>query len=689
MNSPMKNSIKFLSIGAASLGILAGCSSDSDYNFESSELRQQQAAGASIGSYDPANGVLPLPNDLLFTGSMDGTLNIPVEDPTDYSNPRVAINTLDGWSTIEPIVASFVDTFAGNFGVAGEDLPIEKIDPESVAIADSVRVFEVTRTQQGAVTGVVAEVDATQILATVVPADPSTVGSQLGLVPLQPLKESTTYMALVTNGVKDVTGNSLARGFTYASLSGPTDLTGDAAALQGLIRSMLAAGAGAGVAADSVVLSWTFTTQSITPVLLTLKDLAVPTQILLQDTQVDTGALSPNSPDLADIFAGQMSVPYYLGVPSQENPLAPLQTFFTNSTGSFLTPLDNAPVTTIEEPLAIPVLMTKPKGEVPANGFPIAIFQHGITRSRADMLAIADSMAARGFATIAIDAPMHGISADDAAAGFRITGIERTFDVDFVDNATGAAGPDGNPDASGTHFYNLANLLNTRDNNRQAVADLFTLSASVSTIADIDASRKVFIGHSLGAILGTTFLAFDDSISTASLVVGGGGLPRILANSPSFGPRIAAGLAASGLDINSAEGNAFLNAAQTVVDSVDPINHAQAAGANTAVHMVQVNGDTVVINNVPGFPLVGTEPLARVMGLPPVTASAQGSGFVKFNTGYHSSLLSPADANPEDDRDAAAAAAVFQELQAQVATFALTVGSIEIGNPAIIEGATP
>lgn len=685
----MKNTIKLISIGAVSLGFLAGCSSDSDYNFKDSESRQEQAPGASIGSYDPANGILPLPNDLLFTGSMDGTLNIPVEDPTDYSNPRVALNTLDGWSTVEPIVASFVDTFAGNFGVAGEELPIQKIDPDSVKIADSVRVFEVTRTQQGAVTGVLAEVDATQILATIIPADPSTVGSQLALVPLQPLAESTTYMALITNGVKDVTGIPLARGFTYASLAGPTDLTGDAAPLQGLIRSMLAAGVGAGVAADSVVLSWTFTTQSTTPVLLTLKDLAVPSQILLQDTQVDTGALSASSPDLADIFAGQMSVPYYLGVPTQENPLAPLQTFFTNSTGSFLTPLDNAPVTTTDTPIAIPVLMTKPKGEVPANGFPIAIFQHGITRSRADMLAIADSMAARGFATIAIDAPMHGISADDAAAGFRIAGIERTFDVDFVDNATGAAGPDGNPDASGTHFYNLANLLNTRDNNRQAVADLFTLSASVSTIADIDASRKVFIGHSLGAILGTTFLAFDDSISTASLVVGGGGLPRILANSPAFGPRIAAGLAAAGLDINSAEGNTFLNAAQTVVDSIDPINHAQAAGANTAVHMVQVNGDTVVINNLPGFPLVGTEPLARVMGLPQVTESAQGGGFVKFNTGYHGSLLSPADANPDDDRDAAAAGAVFLELQAQVATFALTVGSIDIGNPAIIEGATP
>lgn len=687
MNSPMKNSIKVIAISAVSIGVLASCSSDTDYNFESSELRQQNAAAASIGDYDPAGGVFPLPNDLLFTGSEDGTLNIPVDDPTDFSNPIVALNTLDGFSTIEPIVASFGDTFAGNFGVAGEDLPIQPIDAETVAIGDSVRVFEVSTGAQGQVTGVIGELDATQMLATLVPGDPAgnSVGSQMALVPLQPLSENTTYMALVTNGVADVTGNPLAAGFSFQTLAGPADLSGTSGQLQGLIRAMLGAGAAAGVSADSVVLSWTFKTQSITPVLQTLKANATASPIALVDTQIDTGALSPASPNLADIFAGQMSVPYYLDVPSETNPLAPLQTFFTNASGSFLTPLDNAPV--VKETVNIPVLMAKPKGDVPETGWPIAIFQHGITRSRADMLAIADAMANAGFATIAIDIPMHGIAASDAAAGFRLEGSERTFDVDFVDNTTGAPGPDGTADASGTHFYNLSNLLNTRDNTRQAVADLFTLSASVGTIDDIDPSRKVFIGHSLGAIVGTTFLAFDDSVSTATLAVGGGGLPRILANSPAFGPRIAAGLASAGVDINSADGNSFLNAAQTVVDSVDPINHAAAAGMNTTVHMVQINGDSVVINNLPGFPLVGTEPLARVMGLGQVTATTAGSGFVRFNTGYHGSLLSPEDTNPDDDRDAAAAQAVFLELQTQVATFAASNGNIVIGNPAIVDGA--
>jgi len=679
MTNPMKNSIQFFTVSAVSIALLIGCSSDSNYNFESSESRQQQAAAAPAGAFSPADGG-PYPNDLLFLTSADGTLDIPFdddEDPTDFGEPKVALNTLDGFSTIEPITSDFGNTFAGDFGAAVAPLPIPLIDASTVNIQQSIRVFEVTRGAQTQVTGIVAELDATQVLATVVPADATGNGTQLAIVPLQPLKESTTYMVLVTDNVKDVSEVPLARSFTYGLLAGPTALSGDLGSVQLLIKAMLGAGAAAGVSADSVMLSWTFTTQSITPVLQGLKDAAISTPILVVDTQVDTGALSPASPDLASIFAGQMSVPYYLDIPTAENPIAPLNTFFTNAEGSFLTPADSAPV--VKETLTIPVLMTQPKSEPPEGGWPIAIFQHGITRNRADVLAIADAMAAVGFATVAIDIPMHGITPSDTAlAGFRQAGNERHFDVDFDQ--------DGNVDASGTYFYNLRNLLNTRDNTRQAVADLFTLSASVGTIAGINPARKVFIGHSLGAIVGTTFLAFDDTINSASLAVGGGGLPRILANSPAFGPAIAAGLAESGVDINSADGNRFLNAAQTVVDSVDPVNHAAAAAANTAVHMVQINGDTVVINNLPGFPLVGTEPLARSMGLAQVTADTAGSGFVKFSTGYHGSLLSPADSDPTDDRDAAQSFAVFQELQRQVSVFAAS-GTIDIDNTAVIDGA--
>jgi len=56
--------------------------------------------------FDPAGGVLSVPNDLLFSGTQDGTLNLPVEDPTDFSDPTVAMSALDGWSTTNPFVLS-------------------------------------------------------------------------------------------------------------------------------------------------------------------------------------------------------------------------------------------------------------------------------------------------------------------------------------------------------------------------------------------------------------------------------------------------------------------------------------------------------------------------------------------------------------------------------------------------------
>lgn len=678
MRSQMNTKTVTLALSATSLALLAGCSGSTDYDFEASALEQQRQV-AVAASYDPANGVVPLPNDVLFSGSEDGTLNIPVTagEADDFSDPIVSLNTLDGWSTSEPTVV--------NFAQNASSAPVTLLDASSAILGDTVRFFEVETTQT-AVTGVVAELDATQVAVAVVPTDPTTSanGSSIAIVPVQPLKQATSYMALVTNGLTDDLGRNLARGTVFDVLATVDQTDPQSAGLQTLIRAMLAAGASQGVEADDVIMAWSFTTQSITPVLQGLKDAASPRTISIDMPLGETGLLSESSPNAANIFAGSMSVPYYLDVPSVENPTAPLSSMFTNAGGGFLTPIDNTPV--VKSDVTIPVLMTKPKGTPPEAGFPIAIFQHGITRNRGDMLALADAMALAGYAMIAIDLPVHGITAqDETLLAFRQEGNERHFEMDFADNETSAPGPDGITDDSGTHFYNLTNLVNTRANLRQAIADLFTVSASLGSLADIDTSQKVFIGHSLGAIVGTSYLAFDDSIKGASLIAGSGGLARMLAASPAFGPAIEAGLAGAGVDINSAAGNSFLNAAQTVTDSADPINHAASAAANTAVHMVQVNGDTVVINNLAGFPLVGTEALARNMGLATVSETTQGSGFVKVEPGYHGSILNPAvDTNnslvviTEEQ-----ALAVFNELQAQTATFAAT-GAITIRNPEVL-----
>jgi pimeloyl-ACP methyl ester carboxylesterase len=299
------------------------------------------------------------------------------------------------------------------------------------------------------------------------------------------------------------------------------------------------------------------------------------------------------------------------------------------------------------------------------------------------MLAIADAMADAGRVVIGIDMPMHGLT--DAANPFHVDNTpfgerERTFNIDvsvnpLAEGETAAAdaptsGPDGKIDNSGTHFYNLLNLANSRDNLRQAVADLFVLSASLGSAqvegVQLDASNLTFVGHSLGGIVGATMLSYDPSFQAATLAMPGGGIAQLLANSVSFGPAINGGLAAAGIATGSADYNSFLVAAQTLVDSGDPINHAStlAASGNTSIHMIEVIGDLVIPNNVATAPLSGTDPLARMMGLTQIDASAGGNSLVKFSAGDHGSILNPA-----------ASLEATVEMQRQMASFAATSGT--------------
>ena len=93
----MKKLVLSLAI-ASTLGLTA-CDDESikDVQQETAENGAVLIEPARV-VYDPANGVLSVPNDLLFSGTTDGTLNIPVDDPTNGADPFVALNALDGWS---------------------------------------------------------------------------------------------------------------------------------------------------------------------------------------------------------------------------------------------------------------------------------------------------------------------------------------------------------------------------------------------------------------------------------------------------------------------------------------------------------------------------------------------------------------------------------------------------------------
>ncbi|MCP3675376.1 MAG: hypothetical protein GY829_13000, partial [Gammaproteobacteria bacterium] len=245
----------------------------------------------------------------------------------------------------------------------------------------------------------------------------------------------------------------------------------------------------------------------------------------------------------------------------------------------------------------------------------------------------------------------------------------------------------------------LSNLLVSRDNVRQAIFDLLLLEKAIASMdidgdgdADFDSTNISFVGHSLGAMVGTGFIAYSDLIKTAALAFPGGAIAELLSNSDSFGPKIKAGVAASaGIDVTDSAFPdilaSFNFAAQMVLDSGDPANYAAMVVTNDVpTLMLQVLDDTVVPNSAATAPLAGTEPLARLMGLSTVTTDTAGilEGnrlFTKLNMGNHGSVISPADGD-----NSMGLLNVTTEIQTQIVTFFATSGTaIEVVDPTLLD----
>jgi dienelactone hydrolase len=657
--------------------------------------------------FDPATSVIPFPNNLLLSGTRDLTINNPVANPANFGDPAVALSSLDGFGTVSPW--SFSLSAAPN--------------PASLTAGGSIRMFEVTLSGVGGgTTGVTRELTSAEFVIAQATSDAT--GRTIAIVPTKALKPLTSYLVVVTDDVRDARGNDATPDQTYFLTKRTAPLctggvstdpllpTASACALEPLRQlhnSHLAIAASRGIPASEVVLTWVATTQSTSTVLQLLQSVTTAGTSTLAPTGLNTSVAG--LPPVADIYIGVLGLKYYLASPTPQNPTALLTTFWRALPGNYLAPFTNFgldptstnitfanPFPVPQSTQQVPVLLTVPNANSgktkPAAGWPIVIFNHGITRNRTDALAISATMAAQGFAVIAIDQPLHGVPSSSPfyieSTPFGAISGERTFDADLVNNTTGAPGPDGVVDSSGTHFINLASLLTSRDNLRQAVADLITLAKTIprmsydgDTVADFDGSRIQFVGQSLGSIDGTAFLAVEPTVNVGVLSVPGGGIAQLLNGSPTFGPRIRAGLAASGVVAGTPAFDQFLNIAQIVVDSVDPVNYGFVTSTDKILAQLVVGGGTVLPDQVvpitvTGAPLSGGEAFVRSLGLTSITATTQSAsgirGVTRFLVGDHGSLLSPA-----------ASAAATAEMQGEMASMLVSTGNaVQVTNTSVI-----
>jgi pimeloyl-ACP methyl ester carboxylesterase len=629
-------------------------------------IRTGSSPAPTAALFQPQQGILPYPTDSYFAGSTDGTLRIqPASTPVPH---QVAVDALDGFSTTAVIRARFSAPLSpGSF------------TPESVVVLQ-VAIDNTTKAVTGIIRPLVSGVDYTAGVGT------GAGNTLLEIRPTHPLTPSTGltnngYLVLLTRGITDSKGTPVAADNAYASIKSalPTCSVITDNLLQGICQSTAAhmqIARSIGLNPADIVLSFSFSIESTADSLTAVARTATPQPLVVRSTGLTTAQANSMLSGHATVYVGTLSVPYYL------SRIAPL----SGSWQGGPSPLDAGsrtltrfnPIPAPTETLQIPVLVTVPNansaggGVKPPNGkWPVLIFQHGFGRSRVDMLAVADSFADSGFVVVAIDLPLHGITDPGsmlyAAGGNPLytglslppgSSIERTLDLDVLDNNTGAPGSDGKIDPSGSSFINLTSLLTTRDNLRQGAADLITLVRSLpymkldeDSTADVDPANIHFLGHSLGAIVGGVFMGVvsDTEVSSATLAMPGGGLSELLLDSATLGPRLTAGLQAQGLVAHTRPFEQFLQDAQATWDAGDPVNYIAAAAAHHPIHLLQVIGSPTspadqVVPNSATQRLIDAAALGRIPA--PVSAgrvpNARGSnGYVNFIIGDHESLVDP------------------------------------------------
>ena len=175
-----------------------------------------------------------------------------------------------------------------------------------------------------------------------------------------------------------------------------------------------------------------------------------------------------------------------------------------------------------------------PSGARPAGGWPVAIFGHGFTDSMYGApWAVASVFAAKGIATMAISVVGHGGGALGA-----LTVIPTTGAPVVVPAGGRGIDQDGNGTIDSTEGVNAAgaqSIISSRDGLRQTVVDLMQLVRQIQVgvdvagdgSVDLDKDRIYYAGQSFGGIYGTIFLGVEGDVKAGVPNVPGGSIPEV------------------------------------------------------------------------------------------------------------------------------------------------------------------
>ncbi len=239
-------------------------------------------------------------------------------------------------------------------------------------------------------------------------------------------------------------------------------------------------------------------------------------------------------------------------------------------------------------------LLVLPTRPARPSGAPVVVYGHGITAAKETMLFVAGSNARAGLATIGIDVPNHG-DRQDTDGGYvldlrtpqqmgRLAAMTQQGVVDQVSLVM----------AVQRHLRGL---------------DMGGPAAAPDGKVDLDPDHLLYVGTSMGSVLGVTSVALLPEFKGAFLQVPGTGIADIIYHSLIW--PIFSGVVPVGGPVG--DSMSLMGAATMVLDPADNVNFVDRIRARgTPVFMVSGVGDAIVPNwtnartaALLGLPLVG------------------------------------------------------------------------------------
>lgn len=586
--------------------------------------------------FSPTTGFLPFPNEVLQNTAINPAADpprpapgilLPLEAPpgSPFADVFAYLATRDGFSVLDVATASFLGDVDPDSLVAAA--AITDVPTAAVGYADITQIV-LTPGEELKLEDLVTKL---QIVTPMVVFDAATKSLAVGPPIGHPLKENRRMMIELTDKLASVGGAPIRVSPTYwlARSRDPlaengkslvASLTDDQAVQLEQLRQAYAPlfqgfdGVGSlfpGFSRDSVVLFWTYWTQSIRSELDLLGAAVAATPIDAGDIEGTRrgrdavrnhpvlGAIIDEAPDEITILNldemvvdGTIPARYLLGDTDLRDPRAPQYGTFLSRDPA------NPQWNDAAEPIPFDLYVPNQSQEHQAP-FELVVYVHGIFGRRQDVLrgGVVDALLGQGFAVMAIDLPLHG---------------ER--------QARGATG-------SGDGFL-APDLLALRDHLLQGALDLHQVANAIRTGLDpflqqnlgrpgpvIRTDSISLMGVSLGGIVSVPFLATDPIVTRAVLHTPGGHFARVVQDNAApwfqesvrqllcgavgeaqpafcqFDPAAADYIPYAAIPWNDPNLRQILMIMQWVLDPADPVAHAPYVSAAGRQVLVQVAGD--------------------------------------------------------------------------------------------------